>query len=184
MKVFGLGLFFDLIDEPSWLRIFRKKYDDPIGYHISLKLPTYIKNNNLPKLEEISRNTAGTSKIFNVEFNKYFFNKTSTGNLIMISARENSELSNLQKEIVKKTKDFGKTIKPYYEEFENNFHPHITIARKLNDDKFSEAKSKLEKPISLHTRIDKLRLHMMNKVSDADELEDESVIFYEFNNSY
>jgi 2'-5' RNA ligase len=183
MKVFGLGLFFELIKEPSWLANFRKRYDDPVGYHVSLKLPTYIDGVNLAKLKEVAKETANTSNPFTVDFDKYFFNKTSTGNLIMISARHNDNLVSLQKEVVKRTKSFGKTIKPYYEEFENNFNPHITIARKLDYNEFLEAKSGLKKPIYCQANIDKLRLHIMKKMNRVDELKDEAILYYELNSS-
>jgi len=157
---------------------FRKKYDDPVQYHISLKLPTYIDDVNLAKLKKITNETAKTSNSFAVDFDKYFFNKTSTGNLIMISARHNNNLINLQKEIVKRTKGFGKTIKPYYEDFENNFKPHITIARKLDDEDFLEAKSKIEKQIHCRANIDKLRLHIMKRTNGVDKFQDESSLYY------
>jgi 2'-5' RNA ligase len=101
----------------------------------------------------------------------------------MISARQNNNLVNLQKEVIKRTKRFGKTIKPYYKEFENHFNPHITIARKLDRSKFLEAKSKIKKPIYCQANIDKLRLHIMKKMKSVDELKDEAILYYELKSS-
>ena len=70
----------------------------------------------------------------------------------------------LQEKVVTRLKKFGKTVKPYYQDFEDNFKPHITIARKLSDKKLLKAKKQLRKPILCQTKITELSLKIMNQI--------------------
>lgn len=51
----------------------------------------------------------------------------------MIMAKPNEKLAQLQRKIRIDLSIFGACIKSYYQEFENNFQSHITIARHLNE---------------------------------------------------
>ena len=107
MKVFLLTLEFELEGKPKWLDGFRIKYDEPLNYHITLKYPTFIKENDLQKLRSEVKRIAKANKPLKLEFDKYFFNKTKTGNLIMISAVHNRDLFRLQKMVVSELRLFG-----------------------------------------------------------------------------
>ena len=163
MKVFWITLDFDLKKKPLWLDSFRKLYDEPYDYHITLKYTTLIENKETAKLKRETQVIADESNPLVVEFNDYFFNKTSTGNLIMIAARHNENLFVLQEKVVTRLKKFGETIKPYYQGFEDNFQPHITIARKLSDKKMLAAKDQLREPILCQTKITQLSLKIMDQ---------------------
>ena len=89
MKVFYITLDFDLQKKPLWLDHFRELYDEPYDYHITLKYLTFIENKETAKLKRETQKIADESNPLVVVFNNYFFDKTSTGNLIMISAKHN-----------------------------------------------------------------------------------------------
>jgi 2'-5' RNA ligase len=76
----------------------------------------------------------------------------------MIEAKNNKELIKLQKEIKIKFSKYGKHISKEYEKFENNFKPHITIARYLNLKQLKIAKKEIQKDLFCEALIEKLVL--------------------------
>jgi 2'-5' RNA ligase len=166
MKVFWVSLVFDLQKKPSWLDSFREVYDEPFDYHITLKYATYIENKETERLREKTKRIADETIPLVVLFDNYFFDKTTTGNLIMIAAQPNEELYILQEKVVSRLTVFGKNIKPYYQGFEEDFKPHITIARKLTENRFLEAKEQIRKPILCQTRITDLSLTIVKQTDD------------------
>ena len=162
MKIFFLALEFELDEKPNWLDGFRIKYDEPFNYHLTLKYGTLIKQNDLPKLKGEVKSIANANKPLMLEFEDYFFNKTETGNVIMVLAKHNENLLRLQNMVVRKLDVFGETWKPYYKDFDNNFKPHISIARNLSDDEYKTAKSELKEQIYCKAKISKLALMVVD----------------------
>jgi 2'-5' RNA ligase len=167
--MFTLALEFKLEEKPSWLDGFRMKYDGPFNYHLTLKYPTLIKQNDLPKLGSEVKSIAQASKPMTLAFDQYIFNKTETGNLIMVLAKHHKDLLRLQKMVVRKLRTYGETWKPYYNDFENNFKPHITIARNLSDDDFQKAKRALEEQIYCQAKITRLALRVVDGIPSIDD---------------
>ena len=170
MKVFLLTLKFELEEKPKWLDGFRIKYDEPFNYHITLKYLTLIKKNDLPKIISEVNRIAKANKPLKLEFDKYFFDKTKTGNLIMVSAKHNKDIFRLQKMVVSELRVFGETVKSYYNDFENNFKPHISIARKLSNGVFQIAKDELKEQIYCKVEITKLALTVVDENPTVDDI--------------
>ena len=169
MKMFFLALEFELEEKPNWLDGFRIKYDAAFNYHLTLKYATFIKEKDLPKLSSEVKSLAKTSNPLTLEFVQYFFNKTETGNLIMVLAKHNNDLIRLQKMVVGELGKFGEPWKPYYHDFENNFKPHISIARNLSDGVFETAKSELKEQIYCKAKISKLALRVVDGNPSVDD---------------
>ncbi len=170
MKVFLLTLEFELEEKPKWLDRFRIKYDEPFNYHITLKLPTLIKKNDLPKLRSEVKHIAKANKPLTLEFDKYFFSKTKDRNYIMVSAKHNKDIFRLQKMVVSELRVFGETIKAHYDDFENNFTPHITIARRLSNGVFQIAKNELKEQIYCKAKITKFALTVVDENHTVDDV--------------
>lgn len=178
MKIFQVTLDFKLQDKPSWLDSFRKKFDKPYEYHITLKYPTYIKEEDINDLKEEVAAISDASSRFVVEFNGYFFDKTDTGEIIMVKAKQNEDLVKLQKEIIERLKKYGSEVKAFYQKFENNFRPHITIARKLDDNLLRDAKKELKEHISCTAEIDSLSLTIYNDTGASVNEKKENTLHY------
>jgi 2'-5' RNA ligase len=163
VKVFDLRLDPVLEEKPSWFDEFRKKYDEPYDYHITLKYPTLVNDKDLLKLKNETRQIAKSFNIVVVEFENYLFGKTKNGNLIMIAAKDNKDLIRLQKAVVKSLSKFGKTTQTNYKEYEADFIPHIALARKLNDEAFLKAKKQIKKKTYCRATITKLVLTIVDK---------------------
>jgi len=81
---------------------------------------------------------------------------------------------------VTRLKEFGKTTKPYYQGFEDNFKPHITIARNISENKLLKAKKQLRKPILCQTKKTELSLTIMNQTDINAAHKHYETIHYEF----
>jgi 2'-5' RNA ligase len=169
-KVFLLTLEFELEEKPKWLDGFRIKYDEPLNYHITLKFLTLIKESDLPKIRSKVKSIAKANKPLTLEFDKYFFDRIKDRNYIMVSAKHNNDLYRLQKMVVSELRVFGETIKSHYNDFENNFTPHITIGRRLLNDVFQIAKNELEEEIYCKANITKLALTVVDENSTVDDV--------------
>ena len=86
--------------------------------------------------------------------------------------------------VVSELRVFGETLKPYYNDFENNFKPHITIARKLSNGVFQIAKNKLKEQIYCMAKITKLALMVVDENHTIDDfLNPKNTTYYDLGDS-
>lgn len=157
-KIFNIMAEFDLDKKPDWLEDFRAKYDKPYKYHIVLKYATEFDDADV---ENIKSELLELSKKYSKM--KIVFDKLLIQGSIMIMARENKELVQLQKEIVKKFSKYGKSIKEKYAEFDLDFEPHITIGRSLSDKELDLATKDLGNDFLCDALIDKISLTIIDE---------------------
>jgi 2'-5' RNA ligase len=158
MMIFYVSADFDLDQKPNWLDDFRKKYDEPYEYHITLKNSAYTEEKNIDEIKMKLGEICKRYKPFSISFTQLFHDKTRRGETIMIKADGNQTLMALQKEVSISLKQFGPHIKDYYKTFEENFNPHVTIGRHLNDEQFIKAMSEIQTPINCTAQISKIVL--------------------------
>jgi 2'-5' RNA ligase len=161
-KIFQVSADFELDKKPGWLDYFRSKYDKPYSYHVTLKNSSYFNENDLEKIKEALVAIAKKHRELKVVFNKLFLSNSPKGECVMIEAEPNEELNKLQKEISSKLLKHGEHILEEYKEYENNFRPHITIARYLTPDQAEIAKKELGDDMHCEALIDKLVLTTAN----------------------
>lgn len=155
---FQISADFKLNSKPDWLDAFRAKYDLPYDYHITFKSTTHFKSEDLGKMNAELKDIADNHDSITVIFDELFIAPTPKGWCIMIKAKPNEELSNLQKEISEKFSKYGDIITKERESYEKNFKPHITIGRHLTDEKLEEAKKELRDELICNTVINNLVL--------------------------
>lgn len=143
MKVYKVTSYFELFEKPDWLDEFRKKYDYPHRYHSSFKFQTAIEDKEIEKVKKIVEEVVSKYKPVPVVFNSYVFEKLEKGNLIMITSNQANSLYDFQKELVTKLESLGTLLSSEFKRFEKDYLLHITIARRLSDTDFEEAKLEL-----------------------------------------
>lgn len=157
-KIFSISSDFQLIKKPDWLDDFRKKYDQPYSYHVTLKTSTCFDHICVENLKGDLDAIAKKYHTIPVKFNELFISSAPKGKCIMIKAQKNKVLIKLQKEIVKKFSEYGSHITKEDERFEKNFVPHITIARHLSLEQLKIAKTELKKDLFCEALIKELVL--------------------------
>lgn len=150
MRIFAITTNVVLTKKPAWLDEFRRKYDKPFEYHVTLKQPCYIHEKELPKLK-----VTFTEFVFNwpkfehgikIFFNRIKIDTTVEGEMcIMIKAKKNLELIKLQKKLLTQLNSYTNYVKAESKAWEENFKPHITIARNLSSQILAKAKTDLLK---------------------------------------
>jgi 2'-5' RNA ligase len=158
MIAFYVSADFELSTKPEWLDNFRRKYDEPYEYHITLKNETYTSMENVETLGEILGKIVSQYNPFTVTFKNIYHDKTPKGEVIMIKAEENKTLLELQKTVRESLKAFGPHVKAHHKAFEDNFNPHITIARHLSEEQFISAIQEVGESTICEAIIDKVVL--------------------------
>ena len=109
-KMFHIGADFELSKKPNWLDNFRKRYDKPYNYHITLKNPTYFNGDDLKDIKLNLKRVLEPYNKIKVIFKNLFINPSSKGECIMIRAEKSEMLVRLQKEISTKFFKYAKHI--------------------------------------------------------------------------
>ncbi|MDD4332859.1 MAG: 2'-5' RNA ligase family protein [Patescibacteria group bacterium] len=163
MKYFNVIVEFKLTKKPDWFDGFRKKYDKPFKFHISLKNGTKVKEKDINNLKEDIKIIAKNFRSIKLGFSKLWTsNKSSRGWCIMVKADKNPELLKLQKVISKNLAKYGDYVLPEYKDYEKKFKPHVTIGRHLTDEKIKEAKKEIGKNLYCEAEINSLTLMIVN----------------------
>ena len=165
MKYIYISFEFKLENAPEWLNDFRRKYDDPLPFHITLKTISTTPVANLHKIDRFLSTLVSKCRPFDINFNKlYTGSPTSNGFCIMVKAEPNTALNDLQSEISGFLSRYCEFAKPEYKTFEKNFTPHITIGRHLKQEEYDEAlKIFKDKDVELRAILDTLVLKIVDE---------------------
>jgi len=179
MKYFIVTLEFDLESKPKWIENFRENYDEPFPYHVTLKMPTSVNEKNIDSLKIDLEKIVKKYKKIKIEFDKLYINeKAVNGVCIMILAKKNKVLFDLQKEISQKLSKYGKHYLPDYEKYEKDFLLHITIGRSLDKEKFKKAKNDLGSDFECRAVVDRVVLAVIEAIEPRDLIDKKNKIIY------
>lgn len=168
MHAYYIAAEFELREKPEWLDDFRKRYDDPFPYHVTLRGPAYFEKADLGKIQNVLVEIVGRTALFEVIFDTYNFSRTDNGHCVMVDARSNPLLHNLQRAIQTALRGAGEYVKPASVEYDANFHPHITIGRHLDDEQFKKAKAELKSSIVCCADVTDIALDIMDHETVTD----------------
>ncbi len=149
MKIFAVYARVHLTQKPDWLDDFRSKYDEPYEYHVTLKQPCVIKDELVPELKIKLTNFFSNLKTPNNKIRLTFDSLnvpmvTPDDICIMINATKIDEIKELQKSVLLTLSEYNQYLDIKYKAYEENFQPHITIGRKLNQQAYSLASKELK----------------------------------------
>jgi 2'-5' RNA ligase len=162
-KLLSIGAEFDLKKKPDWLDAFRRKYDRPFRYHVTLKTSTYFRSRDLESIKSEVLTITGKYPAMSIIFNKLFIGPSPKGMCIMIEAENNTKLTNFQKEISVAISKYGEHLTEQHKNFELNFRPHITIGRELTPAQFNTAKQELKEDLRCEATIEEVVLTTVDR---------------------
>jgi 2'-5' RNA ligase len=169
MKIFAIYTNLILTKKPDWLDKFRQKYDKSYDFHITLKQPCFIEEEKVPGLrQQVSsffNSTHTQNHKIEIIFDDVLTDKGDDGVTVMVRAQNNPALVSLQKDLRSFLKDYDNYVKPKYKSYEENFEPHITIARNLSEDQFGEALMFLNGNIQCEGEISRIILSILNEIT-------------------
>ncbi|MFA5987818.1 MAG: 2'-5' RNA ligase family protein [Candidatus Paceibacterota bacterium] len=142
-KIFAIYADIKLIKKPEWLDEFRKKYDKPYEFHVTLKQPCFVEEG---KTVDLKQKVSDFFTAVNVEdhkislaFDDLVVAEKDGVSTIMLKAHDVFVLADLQKSLCNTLAEYKNYVKPKSEDWEKNFDPHITIARNITKDQYQEA---------------------------------------------
>lgn len=180
-KIFAVWCKVELTKKPAWLDDFRLKYDLPYEYHVTLKQPCYIEENDFKKVKLIMDNLFIKylkTKNITLNFTKLELDSDLDDSFIYILSEKNQELERIQKIIVKELKDYSEYEQTKNREYEENFRPHITIARKLDNVRFKQAQSELKNDYMCTGIIKEVILSCVKEVSIKESMDPKNRVVY------
>lgn len=178
-----------LIKKPIWMDDFCVKYNQPYDYHITLIQCRFIDETEISKLKEkVDRffaPPAGGLTIPNhkieVDFSIPVIDNEGAEKgeaCILINAKKNDKLINLQKNLVELMVDYKDFYKPKLEEYELNFEPHITVAMDLDKKQFIEAKKDFKDDFECIGLVDEIVLSIVNEITPDESNNPNNLIIY------
>ncbi len=133
MKIFAVYANPILIEKPKWFDDFYRSYGGGYDLHITLKQSCFVDEKDEEDIQGKLANFFASLKIpnhiINIVFDVIVIPKEGC---IMVNARANSTLNQLQKNIVHALKDYSHYTTPELEAYEKNFIGHMTIARDVS----------------------------------------------------
>ncbi len=92
MRYFHISAEFDLANKPMWLAEYRRDFDVGYTYHVTLKNPTEIQNEEVPQMKEelakiINESGINSVSVGGLVFNELKFNRTSSGECVMVISK-------------------------------------------------------------------------------------------------
>lgn len=167
MKIFAVYARVKLFKKPDWLEDFRMKYDEPYDFHITLKQPCFIDEEQTPslkeKLSQIFSSFSLPNHKINIIFNKKVVDNKIEGDACIMIFAENKDIRNLQNTIKSSLSDYKNYYESKLEEYENNFNPHITIARNLSSEALLRAISEIKDDFACEGVIEEFDLVITDK---------------------
>ena len=148
MKIFEVYAKVKLNQKPNWLDDFRFKYDEPFEYHVTLKQPCFIEEDKILDIKNKLNNLFLNLKIPNHEialtFDSLKIPPYTPDVCIMINASNINEILKLQKNVLLVLSEYSQYCEIKTKEYEENFEPHITIAKNLDEQSYLLAAKELE----------------------------------------
>jgi 2'-5' RNA ligase len=174
MKIFAVYVNVELTKKPDWLDEFRKKYDQPYDFHVTLKQPCFINEEKVSQLKELVGMFFNKPKVaegkLRLVFDEVKVDKSENGHSIMLKAKQGESLATIQKDLCATLANYSNYVDARTEAFEKHFEPHITIARNLSDDPFKEAMRYLKGEIECKGEIQEAVLSVVNKISPEEAM--------------
>ncbi len=185
MKIFAIYSNIVLTSKPSWLDDFRAKYDKPYDYHITLKQPCYVEDDQVQQLKEKVASFMPGPQIVDhsigVSFDRIIIaDQDPNDGCIMIHVADNEKLNKLQTALVQKLEGFINYCRAESAEWEKNFMPHITIGRDLTPQMIEQAKQELHADDLPQGHITELVLAVVQKINPQQAAKPENLTMYKF----
>lgn len=145
MNRFDVYAHVELIDPPKYLLALWNKHRRDRQPYITLKQTCFIEDKDIPRVKELLDayfvGREGAREI-NLVFDRAI--PPAGGDILMLAAKDSTELSKLQSDIVSTLGDYRNYIEDRLESFEKNFTPHLTVAIGLGEEEKSSIFKKLQ----------------------------------------
>lgn len=144
MRIFAVTADVELTRKPEWFDGFRARYDEPYPLHVTLKQPSRVEEADVEGLKkEVADFFAPLKKAetpLRIRFDRMNVSIRSHQDIcVMLEATESGALPDLHAGIVAKLGTRYPYRKEEYRGYEEDFHPHVTIARDLTEQEYGGA---------------------------------------------
>lgn len=183
MKIFAVVAKVQLTQQPLWLEGFFRKHGTTFGHHVTLKQVCNLEEGKIQdvknRLEVFFRGLSVPDYKIELSFDDLFVDKDADGlETIMINAKENSVINELQLGILSCLKPYNDYVNKGTEKFEKNFKPHITIASNLDPAQFESVRAELGREYFCKGLINEIYLIIADKPGAEEGAKPENQTMY------
>ena len=174
MKILAVYARLNFIKKPEWLDAFRIKYGYPYTYHVTLKQPTYIQEEEIENVKNILADLFSGLKFPNHRIG-IVFDKLVIDTPVMIAATDKEGIDILQDKIVKTLGSYNNLVKPESKNWEEDFKPHITITDDLDAEMLEQAKLDIKEDVRCEAVIEEIVLTVAQDMTSAEGSKDKTI---------
>ncbi|MBP6945321.1 2'-5' RNA ligase family protein [Patescibacteria group bacterium] len=183
MKLFAVYSKVHLTQKPTWLDEFYKKYNpSSSGYHVTLKQPCYLKEEDIPNVKNQLAGLFNSAPIPSHEIILNFNDLAIDIGIgefksIMIHAEHQPSIHKLQKHILETLSTYKDYVDAESEAWEKNFKPHLTLASDINRTQYELALKELRNDYACKGVIQDVSLIIVEKMipAEADNIKNQTI---------
>ena len=184
MKIFAVLAKVQLIQQPPWLEGFFQEHGTTFGHHVTLKQVCYLEEEDIQdvqnRLETFFHGLSVFDHKIELSFEDLVADKDVDGlETIMINAKENNVIRELQLGILSCLKPYNDFVNKETEEYEKNFHPHITIASNLDPAQYESVRAELGRDYLCKGVINEIYLIIADKPGAEESAKPENQTVYQ-----
>jgi len=156
----------ELLQKPSWLEDYRKKYGTSYDDHVTLKQPVQIAEDQshearrrLARVLAIGRSSGRKIRLV---FDHLVADEK--GGSLLLMAQQNQEIIDLQHTVIASLNAYDRYLSPELRTYEERFEPHLTIAFSLGD-RYEQAVRDLREDLVCVGEISEVVLSCVERIS-------------------
>ncbi len=167
----------------KWITEFRTKYDQPDFLHVTLISGRYVEEGKVNELKSAVAEALSRVKIEEGD-RKIIFNElaadsgTKSDDIFMINSAENKFVTNIQEELKIALCKYNNYLNPITKNYEDNFTPHITVARDFNVQKKEEMMKYFPADFVCEGEIESLAMPILNNATIEERMDLKNIVIF------
>lgn len=167
MKIYSIAATINLENKPRWLDDFRKKYDKPYDFHLTFQNSCTIESSKVTALKQNLKQFFLSHPLKEkptLVFDRVYSDpEDPEGATIMLKpSKSPTKIMEFQKRLLSAMEKYQNYLEPQNKIYDQNFVPHMTIARDLSLEKYQVALAELPRKIQCTGNISSVTLYLVD----------------------
>lgn len=182
MKIFAVYSTLTILEQPSWLEDFKKRFHCPWDWHVTLKQPCFIEEEDVQIVKDRFADFVKQEQMRKKRlcFDEIYSSTEGDSRTIMLRMSLHPELHLFQKHLCEYLSDFTHYVSPEMQNYEEHFSPHVTIGETTTEAEYKDAMGYLSHGARCLSVTDSLVLSIVSDMSFEATLEPNTKIYFPF----
>lgn len=182
MKIFAVYSTLTILEQPTWLEDFKKRFHCPWDWHVTLKQPCFIEEEEVQIVKDRLADFVQQKQMLRQKlcFDEVYSSAEGTNHTIMLRMSHHPALHLFQKHLCEYLSDFTRYVSPEMKNYEEHFSPHVTIGETTTEEEYKDAMDYLSSEVRCVSVTDTLVLSVVSDMSFEATLEPNTKIHFPF----